>query len=66
MPGIADRAEHSELSAFLVIVRYTYRNKSTLRFSALIRTMVKDATIYFLAMVAMQTYVQLSLYLMEV
>jgi len=50
-----------ESSAFLVIAWYTYRNKSTLKFSALIRTMVTEATIYFLAMVALQTYVQLSL-----
>lgn len=50
-----------ELSAFLVIVWYTYRNKSTLKFSALVRTMITEATIYFLAMVALQTYVQLSL-----
>jgi len=55
-----------ESSAFLVIIWYTYRNKSTLKFSALIRTMVTEATIYFLAMVALQTYVQLSLSLTKV
>ena len=57
---------HLDLSAFLVIARYTIRNKSTLKFSALIRTIVADASMYFLAMIAMQTYVQLSLNLMEV
>jgi len=57
--------EHLELSAFLVIIRYTYHNKSMLKFSALIRTMVTEATIYFLAIVTMQTYVLLSLILME-
>jgi len=55
-----------ELSAFLAIVWYTYRIRSSLKFSALIRTIVTEATIYFLAMVAMQTYVLLSLIFMEV
>ena len=66
MPKIADYREHSDLSAFLVIVRYTYRNKRALKFSALIRAIVADASIYFLAMVAMQIYVQLSVGLTKV
>ena len=45
-----------ELSAFIVIVWYICRDKTTLKFSALIRTIVTEATVYFLAMVAMQTY----------
>ena len=58
--------EYSELSAFLVIVWYTYRNISTLKFSTIIRTIVTEATIYFLAMIAIQIYIELSLILMEV
>jgi len=54
-----------ELSAFIVIVLYTYRNKSTLKLSALIRTLVAEATVYFLVMVALQIYVQLSLALLK-
>ena len=65
--SVTDRAgKRLELSAFLVIVWYTYRNKSTLKFSALIRTMITEATIYFLAMVALQTSVQISLSLTNV
>ena len=66
MSGVADRGGRLELSAFLVIVQYTYRNKSTLKFSALIRTMVAEATMYFLAMIALQIYAQLSLVVMKV
>lgn len=50
-----------ELSAFLVIIWYTYHNKSALKLSALIRTIAAEATMYFLVMVAAQTYVQISL-----
>jgi len=52
-----------ELSAFFVIVWCTY--KSTLRFSTLVRMIVAEATVHFLAMIAVQAYVQLSLSLME-
>jgi len=58
--------ELPEISAFLSIVWYTYHIRSSLKFSVLIRTIVTEATIYFLAMVAMQTYVLLSLIFMEV
>lgn len=37
-----------------------------LKFSALARTLVAEATVYFLAMLTAQIYVQLSLILMEV
>ena len=57
---------NTELSAFLVIVWCTYREKSTLKFSALIRRIITEATIYFLAMVALQIYIQVSLVLTEV
>ena len=63
---VADREVHSELSAFLVIALYTYRNKAALKFSALVRTIVSEATIYFLVMVAVQTYIQISLSVMKV
>ena len=51
---------NSELSAFLVVIWCAYRNVSTFKFSAVIRTIVAEATMYFLAMVALQVYVQLS------
>ena len=66
MPRVAHHAKHLELSAFLVIVWHTYHNKTMLKFSALIRTIVAEATIYFLAMIALQMYVQLSLIFMKV
>ena len=66
MSGVADLGGRLELSAFLVVVQYTYRHKSTLKFSALIRTMVAEATVYFLAMTAFQIYAQLSLVVMNV
>ena len=46
----------AELSAFIVIIWQICRHKSALKFSALIRTIVTEATVYFLAMVALQTY----------
>jgi len=58
--------EHLELSAFLVIVWCAYRNKGTLKLSALVRTIVAEATIYFLVMVAAQTYIQLSISVVKV
>ena len=66
MPKIADCGGHLELSAFLVIVWYTILDKRMLKLSGLVRTIVAEATIYFIAMVAIQIYVQLSLNLMEV
>jgi len=54
-----------EVSAFLVIIWYSYRNKGTLKLSALVRTIVTDATIYFLAMVTLQIYIQVSYVLTE-
>ena len=55
-----------ELSAFLVIVFYTYRNKRSLKFSGLVFTVVTESTVYFLAMVAAQIYVQISYNLIKV
>ena len=65
-PEIANHGEILELSAFLVIAWWVGRNMRTLRISAVIRTIVAEATIYFLAMVALQIYIQLSYVLMEV
>ena len=65
-PSVFDHVEHLELSAFLVIVWYTYRYRVTLKFSVLARTIVAEATVYFLAMVALQVYVQLSLSALKV
>ena len=55
-----------ELSAFLVIAFYAYRNRGTLRFSALLYTIAAESTVYFLAMVAAQVYIQLSFNLTKV
>ena len=49
-----------EVSAMIVVVWYTYRNRSTLKYSALLRTIVTQATVYFLVIVAAQIYLQLS------
>ena len=57
---------HIEISAFLVIVWYIYWNKGAIKFSALVRTIAGDATVYFLVVVATQVYIQLSLSLMMV
>ena len=65
-PRIVDNGEHLELSAFLVMVWFTYREKSKLKVSVLIRTIIAEGTIYFLAMVALQIYIQVSFVLTEV
>ena len=64
--SIADHGVHLELSAFLVMAWYAYRNKGALKISVLVRTIVSEATIYFLVMVAAQTCIQVSLSLTEV
>ena len=66
MSKIADHVVHLELSAFLVIGWYTYRNRSMLKFSVLARTIFTEATAYFIATMVLQVYVQLSLRLMKV
>jgi len=55
-----------ELSAFLVIVWHMYRIKSSPELSELIRAIVTGATLYFLAMIALQAYVLSSLIFMQV
>lgn len=50
-----------EISAFAVVVWYTYRDKNMLKFSSLVRTIVKQATIYFIIIVAVQIYLQVFL-----
>lgn len=64
--GLLITGEHLEISIFLVIVWYTYHNQGKFRFSALVRTIITEATIYFLVMSAMQTYVLISWSLMSV
>lgn len=49
-----------EVSAFLVIAFYVHRNRGTLRLSALLYKIAAESTVYFLAMVAAQIYIQLS------
>jgi len=60
--GLLITGEHLGLSAFLVVVWCTYRNKS----STLIRAIAANATIYFFTMVAAQVYIQLAYSLLEV
>ena len=50
-----------ETSAFAVVVWYVCRDKNILKFSALVRTIVKQATIYFIVIVAVQIYLQVIL-----
>ena len=63
IPRITDHGEYYlDLSAFLVVVWCSYRNK----FSGLIRTIAADATVYFLAVVAAQVYIQMACVLMDI
>jgi len=55
-----------DLSAFVIIAWCAYRNMNVLKLSAVVRTIVTEGTIYFLAMVTMQIYIQISVALMEV
>ena len=66
IPRIADHGKHLDVSAFLVVAWCTFRNTNMLKFSVVIRTIATEATIYFLAMVALQIYSQLSFVFMEV
>ena len=63
---ITDHGKPLELSAFIVVAWCAYRSMSTLKFSAVVRTIVAQGTVYFFAMFALQIYVQLSLILEEV
>ena len=62
---IADRG-NTELSAFLIIIWYAYRNRGLFKLSALVRAIVTEASIYFLAMVTAQTCIQVSISFMGV
>jgi len=55
-----------EVSAFLVIAFYVNRNRGTLRLSALLYRIAAESTVYFLAMVAAQIYIQMSFNLTKV
>jgi len=50
------RGLYTELSAFIVIVWNVYHLNRGLKFSALVRTIITEATVYFLAMIALQIY----------
>lgn len=63
---IADHEDRLDLSAFLVVAWCTFRNMGVFKLSAVVRTIATEATIYFLAMVVLQIYSQLSFILMEV
>ena len=57
---------HAEISAILTVIWYTYRNKGSLKFSALARVIMTEATIYFIIMLAAQIYIQVSFNLIKV
>ena len=63
---VADRGTNLDVSAFLVIAWYAYRGMPVFKLSAVVRTIVTEGTIYFLAMLAMQIYTQMSFALTEV
>lgn len=65
-PEYSAYRESIEISAICTVVWYTYRNKRTLKLSALARVLVTEATVYFLVMVAAQIYIQLSFNLVKV
>ena len=58
--------KHLDVSAFLVIVWCVYRSTSAFKFSAVVRAIVMEGTVYFLAMLAVQIYIQLSFVVVEV
>ena len=55
-----------EVSAFTIIVWHTYRSSHGLRLMALIRTIVIQASVWFIAIIITQIYVQVSFHYMEV
>ena len=64
--GLLIRGQHLDLSAFLVVAWCTFRYLDVLKLSAMVRTITTEVTIYFLAMVALQLYTQLSFVFMVV
>lgn len=55
------RSTCTEVSAFVVVVWYTHRNREALETSSLVRAIAKQATIYFLVIVGVQIYLQVAL-----
>ena len=47
-----------EVSAFAIIVWYTYRNREMLKFMALVRTIVQQAGIWFIGIIVAHIYIQ--------
>ena len=64
--GVADWGKNLDVSAFIVIIWFAYRGVSVFKLSAVARTIVTEGTIYFLAMLAVQIYIQLSFVLIKV
>ena len=56
----------SDVSAFGAIIHFVYSNVETVRFSSLLRTIVADATVYFIMATGLQTLVLFFLSLADV
>jgi len=63
---VADGGTNLDVSAFLVLAQYAYRDLRVFELSTVVRAIVTEGTIYFLAMLAIQIYTLLSFVLMEV
>ena len=50
-----------DVSVFAIVVWYTFRHTNMFKFSALLRTMLAQATVYIIAIIIMQIYIQVSL-----
>jgi len=66
IPTITDREEYLDVSAFIVVAWCIFHNMRALKISTVIRTIATDTTVYFVVMVAVQVYSQLSYIFMEV
>ena len=47
-----------EVSAFTIVVWYTYRNRSMLKLMVLVRTIVTQASIWFIGIIIAHIYIQ--------
>ena len=56
----------SDASAFGTIIFFAYSSVATVRFSSLLRTIVADATVYFIMIASVQTLVLFFLSLADV
>jgi len=55
---VVDRGTNPDISAFLIITWSAYRGMRVFKLSAVLRTIVTEGTIYFLAMLGMQIFTQ--------